>query len=275
MFKERLEIDSPGQLPNGMTIESMDTSQATRNEVIASVFGRIPVGDVPRSGAIVRYLMERRGDGVVDHPQTETRASHRQPRRKYNVVDDSSLVLSIPAAKARIESRRLHGNGALGRSEPLSGVEILGALSRTKPGNGPRPMKAGEAALDLYTTNLPMTVYAATPGYVAGLHPEWMPNQGGLLLELSPLPKGGAAIFPNETGHLPGLTGRLNPIRDTEDRTYMYADNIAIEEGRQQPVPFRFGKPMKLTDAFGSELSVTIVDIVGRSALVEYRPFAD
>ncbi len=28
MFKGRLEIDSPGQLPNGMTIESMDTSQA-------------------------------------------------------------------------------------------------------------------------------------------------------------------------------------------------------------------------------------------------------
>ena len=44
MLKDRLEIDSPGQLPNGMTIEGMEASQATRNEVIASVFGRIPSG---------------------------------------------------------------------------------------------------------------------------------------------------------------------------------------------------------------------------------------
>ena len=30
---------------------------------------------------------------------------------------------------------------------------------------------------------------------------------------------------------------------------------------------------MKLTDAFGVEMPATIVDIIGRSALVEYRPF--
>lgn len=52
-----------------------------------------------------------------------------------------------------------------------------------------------------------------------------------------------------------------------------YADNIAIEEGRRQPVPFRLGKAMRLTDAYLAELSVTIVDIVGRSALLEYRPW--
>ena len=65
----------------------------------------------------------------------------------------------------------------------------------------------------------------------------------------------------------------MNPIRDTSDRTCLYADNIAIEEGRQQPVTFRVGKPMRLTDAYGAELSVTIVDIIGRSSLLEYRSF--
>ena len=90
-------------------------------------------------------------------------------------------------------------------------------------------------------------------------------------MKLNRLSAGGSAIFPKATGNLPGLRGRLNPKRDTSDRTYLYADNIAIEEGRQQPVSFRLGKPMKLTDAFGSELSVTIIDIVGRSVLVEYR----
>ena len=60
MFKHHLEIDSPGSLPNGMTIESMDISQATRNEVIASVFGRIPVGDISEVHDR-KFLMERRG----------------------------------------------------------------------------------------------------------------------------------------------------------------------------------------------------------------------
>ena len=93
------------------------------------------------------------------------------------------------------------------------------------------------------------------------------------MMELDLLPDGGAAIFPQATGHLPGLRGRLNPIRDTSDRTYLYADNIAIEKGRQQPVHFRMGKPMRLTDAFGAELRIAVIDIVGRSALVEYRSF--
>ena len=49
MFEDRLEIDSPGSLPNGMTIANMEASQATRNEVITSVFGRLPVGTIPGS----------------------------------------------------------------------------------------------------------------------------------------------------------------------------------------------------------------------------------
>ncbi len=64
----------------------------------------------------------------------------------------------------------------------------------------------------------------------------------------------------------------MNPILDTSNRTYLYADNIAVENGRRQPVPFRVGKPIRLTDAHGAELSVTIVDIVGRSSLLEYKP---
>ena len=38
--------------------------------------------------------------------------------------------------------------------------------------------ESGEATLDLYTTHLPMTVYAAAPGYAAGVHREWQPDNG-------------------------------------------------------------------------------------------------
>ena len=66
--------------------------------------------------------------------------------------------------------------------------------------------------------------------------------------------------------------GRLNPIRDRLDKTYLYASNIAINEGLQQPVDFTLGEDIRLTDADGRELLIRIVDIVGRSALAEYRP---
>lgn len=269
MFKDRLEIDSPGQLPNGMTIEGMAESQSTRNNVIASVFGRTPVEDVPGANQR-RYLMERRGDGVAIILNETKELTGIAP--EYRIVDNVNLVLSIPAAKLELSPAdstvTVHSKG-----DPLSGVEVL-ALYPNKTWVRGVTNEAGEAGVNLYTTHLPMTVYVATPGHAAGIERNWMPNRGGLVVELDPHPDGGAAIFENGTGHLPGLSGRLNPKRDTSDRTYLYADNIAIENGRQQPVAFRVGKPMSLTDAFGAELSVTIVDIIGRSALIEYQPVA-
>ena len=244
----------------------MEASQETRNEVIASVFSRIPVGNIAGSDHR-RFLMERRGDGVSIIRQETREATGMLPQ--YEIVDDSSLLLQLPAAKLRLvpadATVTVHTGG-----EALANVEVL-ALFPNKTWVRAITDEAGEAALGLYTTHLPMTVYAAASGYAAGLERTWTPSQGGLMLELEPLASGGAAIFAQSTGHLPGLSGRLNPIRDTSERTYIYADNIAINEGRQQPVTFRPGKPMRLTDAYGEELSVTIVDIIGRSALVEYR----
>ena len=213
--------------------------------------------------------MERRGDGV-SIIRKETREATGTPPQ-YEVVDESSVVLRIPAAKLELVPADATVTVHSG-SEPLASIEIL-ALFPNKTWVQATTDQAGEATLELYTTNLPMTIYAAGPGYSAGLKRAWTPGQGGLLIELEPLESGGAAIFALSTGHLPGLRGRLNPIRDTSDRTYLYADNIAIDEGRQQPVPFRPDKPMRLTDAHAAELSVTIVDILGQSSLVEYRPF--
>ena len=270
MFADRLEIDSPGTLHNGMTIESMDASQATRNEVIASILGRIPVDNLPVSDHRA-FLMERRGDGVSIVLKETLETAGVLP--EYRIVDDSNLLLSIPAARLDLTPAdatiTVHSGG-----EPLSGIDVL-ALFPNKTWRRGKTDEAGEAVFDLHTTHLPMTVYVASicRDMLARLEREWIPEQGGLLLELHPLQNGGSAIIPQSTGHLPGLRGRLNPIRDTSDTTCLYADNIAIDGGRQQPVHFRLGKPMRLTDAFGFELSGTIVDLIGRSSLVEYRPY--
>ena len=132
----------------------------------------------------------------------------------------------------------------------------------------------GKAQIHLHSTHLPITVFAAASGYAAHLEHDWVPAQGALTIEMQSLPEGGAVIFPKATGHLPGLSGRLNPKRDSHDRTYLYAPEIAVNEGQQQPVPFTPEKDLHLTDAEGRELIVRIVEIVGRSALVEYRPYS-
>lgn len=79
----------------------------------------------------------------------------------------------------------------------------------------------------------------------------------------------GSAIL-YSTGYIPGLSGRLNPIRDTSNRTYLYADNIAIDGGKDQPAAFGLGEPIALEDADGVVVFATVKRIEGRTALVQY-----
>ena len=269
MFANRLEINSPGGLPNNLTIDSMDVRQSTRNEALASILGRIPAADIRGSGER-QFFMERRGDGVPTIFRETEALSGKTP--EYRLIDNSDLVLTIPAADTE-STPATTGFLAHHGGEPLSEIEIL-ALFPNKTWKRSTTDENGEAKIDLHTTHLPMTVFAAAHGFAAHLEHDWIPAEGALTLEMQSLPDGGSVIFPEATGHLPGLSGRLNPIRDTHDRTYLYASNIAINEGQQQPVAFMPGEDLRLTDADGRELIVRIVAIIGKSALIEYHPYS-
>lgn len=263
MFADRLEINSPGNLPNNLTIDSMDVRQSTRNEALASMLGRISVGDIQGSGER-QFFMERRGDGVpIIFRETEALIG-KLPA--YKLIDDSDLVLTIPAADTDLTPATAdilaHHSG-----NPLPGVEIL-VLFPNKTGNSATTDENGNAQIDLHTTHLPMTVFAAAPGFAAHLENDWMPAKGGLAIEMQSLQEGGSVIFPEATGNIPGLSGSLNPIRDTSDRTYLYASNITINEGQPQPVHFMLGEDLRLTDADGKELMIRIVAIVDRKSVV-------
>ena len=268
MFAERVEINSPGGLPNTLMIDSMDVRQATRNEALASILGRIPVENIRGSGDR-QFLMERRGDGVATiFRETEALIGKRP---MYQLIDNSELVLTIPAANTNptpdTTAILCHHHGI-----PLPDVEVL-TLFPNKTWKHATTDENGEAQVNLHSTHLPMTVFAAATGFAAHLEHDWVPAQRGLAIEMQSLPSGGSVLFPEGTGHIPGLSGRLNPKRDTHDRTYLYASNIAINYGKQQPVHFMLGEPLHLTDTDGVELLVNIVAIVGRSALVEYRSY--
>jgi predicted HTH transcriptional regulator len=95
IFADRLQVYSPGALPNTVTVETIDARQATRNELITSLLADCPVptevGDVKR----VAY-MEKRGDGVPIIFCETRRLGAATPR--YELLDESELLLTIPAA---------------------------------------------------------------------------------------------------------------------------------------------------------------------------------
>ncbi len=266
MFEDRVEIQSPGSLPNNLTVEDMPHRQATRNELLTSLLGRVPASGIKGAGGRL-YIMERRGDGVPIMRRATRELSGSFP--EFRLIADAELCVTIPSASLEsTPARAVITVWCAG--QPLPNADVL-ALFPNKTWKRETTDENGEAAIDLHTTHLPMTVFVAAVGYAAHVEREWVPSRGALAVELEALPEGGAVIFPEATGHIPGLTGRLNPILDTHDRTYLYASNIAINQGEPQPVHFIVGEELRLTDADGRERRVCIVDIVGRSALVEYR----
>jgi predicted HTH transcriptional regulator len=95
IFDDRLELYSPGSLPNTVTIESLPLRQATRNELITSLLTRCPVEQDDRHVGR-QYLMEKRGDGVPIIMDESYALSGRHP--EYRLIDDAELLLTIYSA---------------------------------------------------------------------------------------------------------------------------------------------------------------------------------
>lgn len=95
MFSDRLEIHTPGALPNTLSLDSMSRLSVPRNEILASLLSRYyPVDDLALGKS---YLMDRRGFGVEMILQESERLAGIKPI--YEVVSDLELCLTIYAAK--------------------------------------------------------------------------------------------------------------------------------------------------------------------------------
>lgn len=267
MFSDRLEIQSPGSLPNNLTVEELGYRQSTRNELLTSHLGRMSAEGV--KGARDRlFLIERRGDGIPIIQRETREVSGKAPA--FRLVGTSELCVELPAASLESNPGRAVVT-AQAAGQPLPGADILILIPNRMQQRAVTDAK-GRAVFKLHATHLPLTVFGAIGGHGA-LKRVWTPSEGPLALEFAPLPQGGSIIFEDGVGALPGLAGQLNPIRDALDRTYVYASNLAINEGLPQPVPVEFGEELQLTDYDGANLLVRILDIAGRASLIEYRPF--
>ena len=97
LFEDRLELYSPGAIPNTMTVESLPYRQSARNEVLSSLLAKCPVpADAPWLRTDRQTLMDKRGEGVRIILDNSSKLAGRAPQ--YRLLDDSELLLTIPAA---------------------------------------------------------------------------------------------------------------------------------------------------------------------------------
>jgi len=96
LFADRLEIFSPGTIPNTMTIDSLSERQWARNELLSTLLARCPM-NVNAIGSQRSYIMDKRGEGVPIIITESKKLSGRKP--EYQLIDDAELKLTIFAAK--------------------------------------------------------------------------------------------------------------------------------------------------------------------------------
>jgi ATP-dependent DNA helicase RecG len=96
VFDDRLELFSPGPLPNTVTIDSIALRQSTRNELLTTLLAKCPTED-PSGEIGRRFLMEKRGDGVPIILDESRKLSGRDPQ--YGLIDDAELLLTIYSAR--------------------------------------------------------------------------------------------------------------------------------------------------------------------------------
>jgi hypothetical protein len=113
-----------------------------------------------------------------------------------------------------------------------------------------------------------VSIYCAHKQYLA-FHQETNNNGSEVMINLAQS-HGTGSIIMNGTGHVPDLVGRLNPILDRENRRYLYASDISINNGASQPVSFQLNENLHVEDEKGAQFQLRVVAMKARSSLVEF-----
>ena len=250
VFSDRIEVWNSGSLPSELSLDQLREPHASlpHNPLLANAM------------FLVKYI-ERIGSGTLDMIKHCIDAGLPEPKFsidggfKTTIIRSSTRTYTIPVHDGKV---------------PLANVDIL-VLFPNGTWKFSKTDEHGEASIELHSVYLPMTVYAASEGFSAYLQKGWRPEERKLSIQLYPLHHGGSVIFPEGTGYISGLQGRIDPILDSDGRTYLYASNIAINNGELQPVAFGYNEELHLTDSGGSTVQIRISHMVNRSVLVEYR----
>lgn len=100
MFSNRLELYSPGGIPNTMTVESLPYRQASRNESISSLLAKCRIPDSDSELTNRTAMMDKRGEGVPIIIDRSEKLSGKKPI--YKLIDNSELLLEIFPCKSNV-----------------------------------------------------------------------------------------------------------------------------------------------------------------------------
>ncbi len=95
LFADRLELFSPGAIPNTMTVDSLPERQSARNELLCSLLAKCPM-NVDAMGSQRNFIMDKRGEGVPIILSESEQLAGKRP--VYRMIDDAELLLTIFAA---------------------------------------------------------------------------------------------------------------------------------------------------------------------------------
>jgi hypothetical protein len=152
------------------------------------------------------------------------------------------------------------------RARPVSGVALLLIYSdgtylhlTTDSGGKARAARLKQTVISVYAAHKDFSAY----------YKDHVQAGREMQIQLGSRPLTGSVVCLS-TCHIPNLNGWLNPILDSLNRKYLYADNIAIEGGKTQPVDFELNRPIQVEDSQGNKFALRIVSMIGRSSLIEY-----
>lgn len=175
-----------------------------------------------------------------------------------------SLFATSTQPRANPSTSTIQIESSEGRPIPDTSVLAIADNNTTKAG---RTNDAGVAEITIHTRRAYklLVAHAEFPG---ALIETWDPADD-ISVILAATTNTGSVVC-RSTCHIPGLTGRLNPILDSHDRMYLYADNIAINGGETQPVCFVVNEPFELEDCDGVVMQLTILHIQGDTSLIQF-----
>ena len=155
---------------------------------------------------------------------------------------------------------------------PISGASVV-AIADNATTKSATTDQDGVALLTIATRRR-YRLLIAHPTFPGAIVASWDPGED--LKATLALTENTGSVICMSTGYIPGLEGRLNPILDTSNRTYLYADNIAIDGGKNQPATFKVNEPFELEDSNGVVMQVRVLHSQGRTSLLQYvRPRYD
>ena len=175
---------------------------------------------------------------------------------------DFSIVSSNPSADPTLCVVVLTNDEAV----PVAGATITAQADNGTTIEG-RSDAEGRCEL-IMRTRRRYKLLIAHPDYPAAIFERIDPAEGARVTV--PRIENIGSVVIHSTGYIPGLVGRLNPILDTNNSCYLYADNVAIDSGKAQPATFDLDAPIKLEDANGTVVFATVKHIAGRVSLLQY-----